>query len=387
MNHLSSMFTPEQIEAIDLSIDIALAHEGENDARATTAYCNVFDILEKVLQSTKTKTDRAGALKEFTRIAGMKAVELVESLNCPCLNSGQYARYLDVLDRSVQLQLIESDEFVHERIELLVCLGRRKEAEALSEHLLRSSPDNIMAYIIFGDIYYLFEYLNEHQDLQKAEGWYYQAYDRFGWPTEPNEDWEILIERLQDLTIEKLRRAAYRRLRELLEAQGIGSFETVSQLVHSVWFGGHDCGTMSYLQNTLLSKIMESTKNIDKANAAIKILQDAYNLMPQQQLKDSSSPFEMKIAHPQGPHAERMIAQSNQSVLDYIHSLSPHHTMTAEDYERVSEIQEEFMQEKDPLTGKLRGKVLREEEEEIQHRVENGELFWTGFTEFRGIDE
>jgi tetratricopeptide (TPR) repeat protein len=274
------MFTPEQKEALTVSMDIALAHEGENDTRATTAYRDVFDILEKVLQSAMTKTDRAETLKEFTHITGLKAVKLVEDMNCPSVNSGQYARYLDVLDRAVELNLIKSDEFIHERIELLVCLGRRKEAEELGDHLLKSSPNDIMSYVIYGDIYYLFEYLNEHQDLQKAEYWYYQAYDRFGWPDEPNEDWEILVERLQDMTIEKLRRAAYRRLRELLEAQDIGSHETVYQFIRATWFAGHGNAVMSYVQNTLLSKIMATTKNIEKANVAVKVLQDAYNLMP-----------------------------------------------------------------------------------------------------------
>ncbi len=381
------MFTSEQKVALDVSMDIALAHEGENDARATTAYSDVFGLLESVLQGTKTQTDRAETLKEFTRITGLKAEELVENMNCPCLNSGQYARYLDVLDRAVELKLIKPDEFTHERIELLVCLGRRKEAEELGEHLLKSSPNDIMSYVIYGDIYYLFEYLNEHQDLQKAEDWYYQAYDRFGWPDEPNEDWEILVERLHDLTIEKLRRAAYRRLRELLEAQSIGSHETVYQLIRATWLAGHGNAVMSYIQNTLLSKIMEFTKSIEKANVAIKVLQDAYNLMPQQHLKDGVSAFDMRIAYPQGPHAERVAVEKNQAVFDYIHSLTPDHKMTAEDYERVSEIQEEFMQENDPLTGKRRTELLMEEQKEIIRRVEEGELVWTGFTEFRGVDE
>jgi hypothetical protein len=95
----------------------------------------------------------------------------------------------------------------------------------------------------------------------------------------------------------------------------------------------------------------------------------------------------MEIMYPQGPHAERIVAEKNQAVFDYIQSLTPDHKMTAEDYERVSEIQDEFMQEKDPLTGTLRTKLLMEEQKEMVRQVEEGELFWTGFTEFRGVDE
>lgn len=386
MKSTNTLLTEEQTEALSFAIDIAQAHEGENDRRAVSAYCNAFDLLVSLLRETKLKTERTAVLKEFKGITGLKAVDLIENLYCPCLNTAQYARYLDVLDRAIELRLIDESEFVSDRVEILVCLGNVRGAEELGRQQLESKPDDILSYVLLGDIYYFFERLNERQDLKKAESWYYQAYDKFGWSEQHNEDWEMLVERLTDITIQKLRRSAYRRLLELLQARDIGSFETLHQLIRAVWIVGYDSPILAHMQDGLICSFREKGKDLDKVNHALKVFQDAYNLMPQKGLEDGNSPFEMSIMYPQGPYAHRILKEKNQAMLDYMESLSPGHQMLAEDFERISEIQEDFMQEKDLETGKRRSKLLEDEQKEIQHRVDNGEMFWTGFTEFRNTD-
>ncbi len=386
MKPTNPIFTEEQKEALSYAIDIAQAHDGENDRRAASAYCDAFDLLTDLLQKTNSKTERSAILREFTGMTSLKVGDLVEDLSCPCLNTGQYSRYLDVLDRAVKLGLIDEDEFLSDRLEILVCLGDVRGAEELGRQQLESKPNEILSYVLLGDIYFLFERLDEQQDLKKAEDWYYRAYDLFGWPEQPNEDWEMLVERLTEITIQKLRRGSYRRLLELFQARSIGGHETLYQLIDAVWFVGHDSPVVGHVQNRLIQSFHEEGKNLEEVNRALKVFQDAYNLMPQQGLENGNCPFEMTIMYPQGPYACRILEEKNQAVLDYMESLPRDHQMLAEDFERISEIQEEFMDEKDPETRKLRSKLLEDEQKEIQRRVDSGELFWTGFTEFRNID-
>ncbi|MBU0648729.1 hypothetical protein KJ969_01305 [Patescibacteria group bacterium] len=368
--HLSQ----EQEELLKKLGQIARMSLGYNDKRVANALCQALDILSAALKEIDS-SEFKGLLKQFERISGWDISDLSEELLIACLNTSQFERGLETIDSLISLGLRQERDLLDDKAAFLAALGRQEEAEQMLKGFLADTPDNLWLYIALGDIYFLHIPLDERQNLRKAEAWYYRAYDReIG--KKDQEVWEVLLERLGDVTMARLRRRAEARLLELLEKYNIGTCRTLEQLKKSVYITGGEGVILYYLQAEIFSLDTEQT------DEHLQVLTDVYNLSPQKAL-DGLSPLEILEYMPKGEHELRIVDQMFKEFIKKTKRKDPNEQFGALGSQEFTDFQVEFMEQKDPTTGKKRARLIDKEREKIKKDYDEGRLIWQGFIKYR----
>jgi tetratricopeptide (TPR) repeat protein len=349
---------------------IAAAHLGSNDKRVANAIYEAFMILEAQFAVHFDKWE-----KEF----GFSFGEAFDEFVMACLNTAQYHRGLEICALVEKFNLLSVDGTAAEKAEFYGRLGEFKEAENILDRLLQQDPDDIWNYIHYGDLYSHWQMLPEEQDLLKAEKWFYRAFDKkLGLGTEEG---EILIERLGEICIERLRRHAETKLLRILENAHIGGWMALEAMKQGIYIQGPDGIVLSHIQ----SELSEKASDIKQANEYLTVLMDAYNLMPQRALSELC-PFQMAEYYSGGEHTQRIIHEKMDAYTKAIERNEVPTIMSAEGAEAFSRFQEEFMRGTDSLTGKKRGKLLEREQRAIEKSIKKGEFLWSGFLRYRDKD-
>jgi len=350
-----------------------------NDKRVANALCEALDILKKKLsfEEFSNITARRNIIKDFKRRIMFSEEELFDEATIALLNTGQYGRGLDVCDIFLHFEMADGDEIDVARAEFLCRMGKIKEAEQMLLKRLEKEPDDVWSYINLGDLYGIWPLQNEFCNLEKADYWYYKAYDR-GLGNRETEDGRELIERLVFNCISRLRQKTENELLNVFEKLSIGSWKTVIQLKESIRMVGYDSPLFNHMQGALFNK----TSSIDEANKYLQVLMDFYNLQPQERL-DGLSPFEMVEYMPQGEYEIRIRNEMTEDFMGTQKDVSPDSPAGAEFSDKFSEFQIRFMDQKDFVTGKKRRKVIDDERKKTAKKFERGELPWMGFLKYR----
>lgn len=354
---------------------IANKHLYENNKRVANALDDALEKLAPLFEQCKLE-DRGELLCEFGDIIDFEDDDWFDELMIACLNTGQYERGLYICDRLEKSGVFEKDTLAKDRAHFLARSGRTKDAERLLKDLLEQNEDDLSLYIALGDIYYTYQAQEEKYDLEKAEQWYYKAYDKCLAGSD-SEDRIMLLERLGAACVERLRKDKEEELLRLMQGANVGGWETLAQLRKEVYFRGTDSVIFDHLQTRL-----GHVDNIEEANRRIHILSDAYNFMPQQRL-DHMSPFEMTINFPKGEHTVRIQKEMIEAFEKSKEGIDPHAKVDARFFEEFSEFQQNFLSQNDPQTRKTRGKLIEQELKEAQKECEEGEKIWMGFLDFR----
>lgn len=375
---LKAMFSPKKLSKLKTLGQITKAHMGDNDKRVANAVHEAFEIMEKEVRVYPQRRDEI--LRHFKGAFGLAHNEAWEECIIACYNTAQYHRGLEFCRLAEKLNLLPDDELEAERAQFYGHLGEFVKAEEALDHLLQRDPKNVWSYINYGDLYYLWQLLPEKQNLHKAEEWYYKAFDKdIGVGAE---DGTVLIERLGDICVEKLRRTAEKKLLKMLVDLRIGGWRTLEKFKQGVYVSSSESVIFHHLQTEIFNK----NQNLQKANKALAILTDAYNLMSQKYLNDYC-PFEMAEYYGEGEHTERIIAEKMEAYTRALEQGRVPSLVGAEGAEAFSKFQEEFMQGVDAVTGKKRARALKDEQGIIQKQVDKGQFLWFGFVKYRGIDD
>ncbi len=348
----------------------------DNDKRVVNAIQEGFEISKKQLEDGALKDEIA---QEFKKSFGMSFDDAFDQLLIACYNTAQYERGLEVCDFFEKFELGQHEEIIRERAELFGHLGEFVKAEKILQDLLVSESDEIWNYISLGDLYYFWQILPEKQDLKRAENWYYKAFDRqLGAGTE---DGFVLLERLGEVCVERLRRKAEKDLLQMLEEAHIGKWMALQELKRTVYISGPDSVVFNHLQ----MEIFHRYNDLDKANNALRILTDAYNLMPSKAL-DDLCPFQMSEYYCSGEHTNRIVTEKIEAFIKEMETGNVLSPARAEGAEAFSLFQEKFMEGIDGVTGQKRSKLLQDEQKAIAKQIKTGEFIWTGFVKYRNSD-
>lgn len=376
-----TFFTLEQQKVLlELNL-VVLQSENQNSIRTANAYFELLKIFYEVLKTAVTDKDKKAIRKEFEYSAFCEFSEALDGLAIACLNSAQYEVFFESLDEAVALGLTKEEDWLQDCAECFVGLGRTKEAEELVANYSLTRPNEFWPYIILGDIFYYYQIQDEKKDFKKAEEWYYYAYDR-GISKNNEEDWSVLLERLGSVCVDRLRQAAYDRLLNLFKTTEIGNWRLFAQWKEMVY----RVGTENPLHQHITRLIGKSSENIKQANERLKILQDAYNLSPQKRL-DDLSPFEMETKYPKGEFELKFREEMFSKFIE-THKVDKNSkkNVDARFFQEFSDFQVDFMNGKDPATGKKRFVLIEKERQKTKKLADSDRLFWTGFEFFRHRD-
>lgn len=379
MSHLhkpQSSFSTDEAQHLAQWGFIAFKHQDDNDKRIANALHEALEMLAKHHRSASL-ADQKRMTKEWESLVGMRLNESIGMVIDACLNTGQYDRGLALCDILVKDALLSPNECRAERAEFYTRRGETEKAEQMLLEALHENENDVWSYIHLGDIYSLWQIQDEYQNLDKAEAWYYCGYDH-GLGDTTDEGGQVLLERLGDVCIDRLRRASEQRLLGYMAQYRIGGWHTLVQLRQQVYL----VGLNSVLFNHLTHRIHETGASIEKMNEALQIFTDAYNLMPQRHL-DGLSPFEMIAFMPRSPTEERIQAEMMASVEEQLHTMSEADMRGGQWSEAFSQFQSNFLRGKDPITGKIRRKAIDAERKKTRRDYENGKLIWMGFLDYR----
>lgn len=372
------MFNDNELLKLNTLGGIALNHLYRNDKRVANAIWSALEILQEQLVANN--SEKKLLLKAFKKAFGMDFEDAFNEFCIACYNTAQYFRGLEACDLAEKFDLISEREIIEERAQLYGHIGEFGKAEKILDRLIQEEPQNVWNYVSYGDLYYLWQVLPEKQNLQRAENWYYKAFDKgLGAGTEEG---EALVERLGDVCVERLKRSSLNKLLELMESLHVGRWMALDELKRTVYITGPDSVVLSYLQGEISNK----TKDINQANEYLDILTDAYNLMPQRDL-DGLCPFQMAEYYSQGEHSNRIIMEKMEAASKAMESGDLIPPIGAEGSEAFSKFQIEFMEGTDFVTGKRRRDVLRAESRKIEKQIKKGDFIWEGFIKFRGMQD
>lgn len=373
----TAYFTSDEARTLMELGFIAEEHVIDNHQRTANALHQALDFLCAALKKSSGERDKAAIKKEFSGLLGMKYDAAIVELHIACLNSGQYGRAIEVMDMAISNSLGVEDDYLEDRAELLVRMGKTEQAEKILREALAQRPDDVWLHIALGDAHYVWQIQDERRDLEKAEQYYYDAYDA-GYGDAETEEGLVLLERLGDVCVDRLRASAEKKLLQVLEDLGIGSWRTFSGLRDSVYVGSNQSVMFHHLQ----AAIGNHAPSLEAANQGLHVLMDAYNLMPQRVL-EGQSPFETAASSPHGPETSRIFAEKNRLMAAEIASSEKVGHMDALTSERLTVFQEEFMGGKDPVTGRRRQEVVDQEYRALRKKQERGEWVWMGFLDYR----
>jgi len=372
------MFNSDDLSKLKTLGGITLSHLYNNNKRVANAIWSALEILQKQLEANTQGKELL--LKEFKKAFGMDFEDAFNEFAIACYNTAQYFRGMEACDLAEKFGLMSDREIIEERAQLYGYMGEFGKAEKILTKLIEEEPDNVWNYVSYGDLYYLWQVLPEKQDLQRAESWYYKAFDRaLGAGTEEG---EALVERLADVCVERLKRSSLKKLLELMESLHVGRWMALDELKRTVYITGADSVVFNHLQGEISNK----AKDIGQANGYLHILMNAYNLMPQRDLNDLC-PFQMAEYYSQGEHSSRIIREKMQAAVKAMELGSQFSPMNAEGAEAFSRFQMDFMEGADSLTGKKRRDVLAAESRKVEKQIKKGEFIWEGFVNFRGIND
>lgn len=375
-------FTPEIAKKLIELGEIASANFRDNEKRIANALYEALEIVTGVLIKEGNGHVEKLAKKEFRGFVGLSPEEAYEEFYVACLNTGQYDRALQMIDSVQKSGLIEEDDLIDDRVELLARNGRAEEAEKLLIEKLEKDPNNVWTYIALGDLYFMNQVQDEKQNIERAEHWYYKAYDG-GMGDVDIDGGADLLERLGDACIERLRRRAEDKLLAYLEQKNIGAWKTLAQLRESIRLTGLNSVLMHHLEN----EIMRVSDSIEEANKDLRLLIDFYNLSKQNE-RDGFSPFELSVYTPLGTEELRLRDEMNQEISKWMEKAkNAGGDFGAIEAQSLSDMQTEFYSKKDSLIGKRRWSIIKAERKKTKKQFENGELIWTGFTVFRNTSE
>jgi len=372
------LFTPEEANKIvDLGM-VAAKNLDYNDKRVANALHEALEILKTEIQ----KANGAGVntkpiLKNFESLLRVEADAWPDMLISACLNTGQYDRGLEICDTLENMGLFEPADIFTYRVELLAHLGRTMEAADMVEEALVIAPNNINLYRLGGDIFYVFQMQDEKQDLDAAEDWYYRAYDR-GLAHDGGEDAAIIMERLGDVCIDKLRLKSEKRLLNLFKETGAGTWRTLCQLKESVRCTRYDAPLLEHLTHTCYNK----SDDLPQVERNLQIIHDAYNLMPQDAL-DGLSPFEMETYLPKGEQELRLREEMMKAYSETLKTDDENQKFSALESEAFNDFQITFYNKTDPVTGKKRRKIIDKEKRKTAKDWAQGKTTWLGFLAYR----
>lgn len=367
-----SPFPPEEKERLILLGDIASAAIDRDDARAADALHEALRVLESRLVGA-TASLRATMLADFAEAVGFGAVAAFEEAMTSCVNAGEYAKGEALCDLIVRLGLRRPSEVIFDRAECMARAGRTEESERLLLGALAVSPDEARVYVALGDVYYVWQALDEGRDLDQAEDWYYRGYDRG--LAEEREKWgKELLKRLADVCADRLERDAEAALLAIIARAGIGDSRSVALLRETVYRDGPRSLVLHHLESMLRSSARTTA---EAARAAGKLL-DAYMVMPQDTL-GGLSPFELGELIPEDSHTRRILSEMA------VYAARPGATPADAGEARAgfTLAQEDFLRGRDILTGKPRRAVIDRERREIVRKHRSGSLVWRGFIRFR----
>lgn len=371
------MFNDTEQNKLKTLGEIARKHLGGNDKRVANAICEAFEILDSALRLI---SEQRLVMPAFEKHFGLSAEEAVEEFMVACYNTAQYERGLEMCNAADRYGLWPKEDILSERAELYGHLGECSKAEKILSDLIKQDPDNVQHYINYGDLYYVWQVLPEEQNLERAESWYYKAFDRhLGAGTENGLS---LLERLGEVCVERLRRSSEKRLLEMMERLSIGYWPALAELRRTVYLTGPESVVLNHLQ----MKIHHKVRDIKEANQSLGILMNAYNLMPQRDLHDVC-PSQMAEYYAQGEHTARIIAEKFDAFHRAVEEGRASLPTSTEGAEAFSEFQEKFMAGLDEATSKKRSDVLRKEQKDIEKLIKKGEFIWTGFIKFRHIGD
>lgn len=357
--------------------EVAYLNLNLNDKRVVNSVYQLLDVFASACR--RNNQDKFSGIRiEFESIVEWDLEDLFSELLTACLNTSQAERGLKAIDLAVSLGLYQEHDLFNDKSAFMCLLNRQEEAEKMLKELLEDDPNNLWLYIGLGDIYFINTLIDESQDLVKAEYWYYQAYDReIG--MDDQESWEVLLERLGDAAIKRLKNESEKRLLELLIKHKIGTYKTIAQLKNNVYISSYDSVILQHLQMQAYQKI----KELEEANDALQIINDAYNLMPQKNL-DGLSPFETNEYMPKGKHELRIV---DEMIAEFFKNISHEEGKEEEagvlGSQEFSDFQIKFFEQKDPLTNKKRRTLIDNERKKTKRDYEGGKLIWGGFTKYR----
>jgi hypothetical protein len=369
------LFSAEQIKKIKELKLITKSNLYNNDKIVIDASLRMLNIFIEVINSLS--EDKLAKLKdEFLQITNWDDLGFSDELLIACHNSVQNERGLEIIEILISLGLNNFRNTAEDKAIFLNALGQTEEAEKILVELLATEANNIWLYIKLGDLYCLDTVLDEHRNFEKAEAWYYKAYDN-NIGKEDLKDWQVLLERLGSVTIERLRSESEKDLLACLKRNNIGTLETLYQLKEHVARLGYNSLILKYLESLLLKN-----ENFEDAKRDLETLNNAYNLMTQSGL-DNLSPFEMSKFFPAGENELRI----KEETLSFITEHNDYNFTEKEPLAFISqqflEAQIKFLAQKDEKTGKIRRKLIDKERAQTKKDYENGKFIWMGFVDYR----
>lgn len=346
----------------------------ESEKRLVNCFMNIIEIYDRIANKFN-KSDYPAIRREFEDIIDDDFAYYVDEFIISCLNTAQYDNALYIIKIIEKYELSEKETYVYDKAMLYSRLNNLSKAENLLKRQLDLNPGNIWNYIYLGDIYCDNILLTEHKNYEKAEAWYYKAYDnKIGFDNE--DDWVILLERLASVTVDRLRYEAEKRFLKCIQDNNIGGTETLFQFRENVYIQGSESLIFSHLQQI----VSKNNKDINKANDDLQIINDLYNLTSQKELNDLS-PFEMSNFLPKGEHELRILNEMSEKAQDYLKNLS-NDSMNSF-YQEFNDFQRIFLIQKDDLTGEIRQKLIEDERKKTKKAYEEGLIIWEGFTDYR----
>ena len=375
MINKNSIFSKEDAASLVELSGIAISHFYDNSKRVVNSLYEILMIVKPYFLEPHLEKEKRKILRVFKQVTSENLNDLMEELIVACLNTAQYDRGLEVLNMLVEIGVKNDDDVTDDKAELHALLGSLEIAETILVEALNRNPKDVFRYIALGDLYYLWQIQDEKRNFAKAEEWYYKAYD-LGLADKNIEGGRILLERLGDVCVERLRRNTFDGLIDLLKRFDIGGWETFVGLRDSVYLLSNESIMLSHLE----SEVMRRASPIE-SDQALQILITAYNFMPQRNLNDLC-PFEMVEFFPMGENEIRFREEIFKAWEGRIGAENKKE-MDARFSEGFSRFQEEFLKEKDPVTGKTRWGVQEDERKKIRKLFKNGKLIWTGFLKYR----
>ncbi|MEK9151963.1 MAG: hypothetical protein AAB692_01205 [Patescibacteria group bacterium] len=357
-----------------------LGHGG--DPRLIAVLERAFVMLEERL----TADDAAGKIRrtiieEFNDAIGHDVDFVEDRLVDTCLDLGRCAAGLAACDRLERIGERDASDILHDRAEFLARLGPGEEAERLLLGALSRNPEDVWVYIALGDLTFSYEPQKEHRDLVRAETWFYRAYDR-GLADEKNRGGRILLERLRQACIERLRRERETRLLGALGRWSVGGRETLDDLREDVRHSGIRSALFHHVAAEFQRLALRRPAQGD-LKTALRMLTEAFDIMPQD-VFDGYSVFETNEFFPTGENESRIRTEASYVLKRGIGSFAgPDEDPRS--IARMATLQGEFFDGRDALTGKERRRVIEDERKKTRKSFEDGKLVWTGFLKYRPV--
>ncbi|MBI4458188.1 tetratricopeptide repeat protein [Candidatus Uhrbacteria bacterium] len=351
-----------------------LGHGG--DSRVIVLLERALALLEACLAAADADERRESVIEEFAEAVGHDLGFIEDRLVDACLDLGRYAKGLAVCGLLEKIGSRDPADILHDRVEFLTCLGRAEEAERLLLTALARRPDDAWIYIALGDLSFSYEPQREHRDILRAESWYYRAYDR-GLADESRRGGQVLLERLREACVARLRGERETRLLAALERCGIGGRQTIADLAEEI----RTAGTESVLLHHLAAEFDRHGAIAPGVRHASQLLTDFYEHVPQEAFGGYSH-FEMSEYFPVGEHEARIRNEASYVVRRGTGSFAGHDN-DPRSVARLATLQDEFFEGRDVLTGKERRRVIADERKKTRKLFEEGKLPWKGFLKHR----